>query len=41
MSNTVQNGKGSARRPGDRRAFERNFERIKWASKRTKKGGKK
>jgi hypothetical protein len=34
---TTQNGKGSARRPGKRGAYERGYARIRWKSK---KGGK-
>lgn len=35
---TMQNGKGSTRRPGKPGAYERGYTRIKWKSQRKGKG---
>lgn len=38
MSN--QNGKGDTPRPVNRRAWDKNYQAIRWKSKKDKKGGK-
>lgn len=38
MTDTVQNGKGSDRRPEDSKRVERNWDQIKWASGKRRDG---